>query len=167
MELREISMDDLPLWEAMQCDPVMMAELGGPHPKERIPRILQNTLEIIRSGRGWNFKVMSDDDPELAIGSVCIWESEFRGEPLNEIGWMILPAFQGRGLGSKAVRAILDKARSTGRWNEVHAFTGVSNAASNGICRTLGFSLIEECDIDYADRILRCNHWRLDLNAAP
>jgi GNAT superfamily N-acetyltransferase len=35
---------------------------------------------------------------------------------------MVLPAFQGRGLGSDAVRAVLSKARSEGRWDVVHAF---------------------------------------------
>lgn len=106
MELRTITSDDLSLWERMQCDPVMMAELGGPHPKERIPQIFQNTLGFVESGRGWVFKVIPDEDPQGAAGSVCIWESSWNGENINEIGWMILPAFQGQGLGSKAVRSI-------------------------------------------------------------
>ena len=33
------------------------------------------------------------------------------GEVINEIGWMVLPEFQGRGLGRSATDAILDKAR--------------------------------------------------------
>ncbi len=167
MELRTITTEDLPLWETMQCDPIMMAELGGPHPKEKIPQIFHNTMEYVNTGRGWVFKIMPDEDPERAAGSVCIWEHSWQGEPINEMGWMILPGFQGRGLASKAVRATLDKARAEGRWDVVHAFPGVTNAASNAICRKAGFSLLDECELDYAGRLLRCNHWRIDLRSDP
>jgi RimJ/RimL family protein N-acetyltransferase len=78
---------------------------------------------------------------------------------------MVLPEFQGRGVGSEAVRAVLQKARSESRWDVVHAFPAITNARSNAICRKLGFSKLEERLIE-RDRILRCNHWRLDLRSA-
>jgi hypothetical protein len=34
MELRDITMDDLPMYERSLTDPDMMAELGGPRPRE-------------------------------------------------------------------------------------------------------------------------------------
>jgi RimJ/RimL family protein N-acetyltransferase len=49
----------------------------------------------------------------------------------------------------------------------IHAYPGISNGASNAICRKAGFSLVGERDIDYVGRILRANHWRLDLGPAP
>jgi len=43
----------------------------------------------------------------------------------------------------------------------------VTNAPSNGICRSLGFTLVGQRDIDFAGRILRTNEWtirpRVDL----
>lgn len=33
MELRNISIDDLSLYESIHCDPNMMSELGGPLPR--------------------------------------------------------------------------------------------------------------------------------------
>jgi len=164
ISLQAISFDDLPLWEALQCDPVMMAELGGPQPKEKMPKILQNSLEYVRSGRGWAYKIVLEDS-QTAIGSVSIWEGDWDGMPIDEMGWMVLPAYQGQGLGKQACRTLLDKARTDGRWNVIHAFPGVNNLPSNGICRALGFTLLDACDIDYADRILRCNHWRIDLSS--
>jgi RimJ/RimL family protein N-acetyltransferase len=79
---------------------------------------------------------------------------------------MVLPSFQGQGLGSEAVRSILSRARSEGRWDVVHAFPPTSNARSNAMCRKMGFSKVEECDFAFRDRILRCNHWELDLKSA-
>ena len=51
---------------------------------------------------------------------------------------MVLPEFQGRGLGKQAVRMLLELARDDGRWGLVHAFPATTNGPSNGICRSLG-----------------------------
>ena len=163
MELRSITTDDLSLYESLHCDPLMMAHLGGPWPREKMPQKLQRDLETVESGRAWVFKIMPDEGSNRAAGSVCIWENSHKGKIITEIGWMILPEFQGRGMGTKAVRAILDMARTEKRCEVIHAFPSVTNAASNAICRKMEFSLIEELDLEYADRMLRCNHWRLNL----
>jgi RimJ/RimL family protein N-acetyltransferase len=143
----------------------MMAHLGGAWPKERMPQKLRDNLAHVEAGTAWIFKIIADEDSNCAAGSVCIWENSWQGERINEIGWMILPSYQGRGLGAQAVRAILDKAQSERRWDVIHAFPGISNTASNSICRKMGFSMIEECAIEWAGHILQCNHWRLDLRS--
>ena len=166
MELRPISIDDLSLYEDLLCDPLVMQELGGPLPREGVADKLRRDVASVEAGATWIFKVVTDEDVGTAAGSVCIWENTWQGEPINEMGWMVLPAFQGQGLGSAAVRAILDKARTEGRWDIVHAFPGITNRASNAICRKTGFQQLEECDVNFAGRILHCNHWRLDLREA-
>lgn len=81
------------------------------------------------------------------------------GEPISAIGWMVLPEHHGRGIGKQAVRILLTAAHADGRWGPIHAFPGVTNAASNGICRALGFRLIGLRDVTFADRLLSTNHW--------
>jgi RimJ/RimL family protein N-acetyltransferase len=71
---------------------------------------------------------------------------------------MVLPAFQGRGLAGEAVRSVLERTRSERRWDVIHAFPATTNGPSFAICRKAGFLKVEECDLDYAGRILRCNH---------
>ena len=44
----------------------------------------------------------------------------------------------------------------------VHAFPATSNGPSNGICRSLGFTLLGEQDVTFAGRVLRSNHWLID-----
>lgn len=165
MHLEPVSADDLPLFEAIYCDPAMMAHLGGPFPKERVPRILRDAVSSAERGEAWLFKVIPDGEADQAAGSVALWESTWRGEPINEIGWTILPPFQGRGLASAAVQLILEKARAERRFPVIHAFPAVANAPSNALCRKHAFSLLGECEVDYAGRTLHCNHWRLDLRA--
>jgi RimJ/RimL family protein N-acetyltransferase len=164
MEFEKLSLDDLPLYESFHCDPQMMTHLGGPWPRERLPEKLKRDVATIEAGTGWIFKIILDEDSRRAVGSVCIWEHLRGNEIINEIGWMILTPFQGRGLAGEAVRAILDKACSEKRWGPLlHAFPAIANAASNAICRKFAFSLVEEVDLEYAGHPLRCNHWRLDM----
>jgi RimJ/RimL family protein N-acetyltransferase len=166
MELRNISMDDLPLYESALTDPHMMSELGGPLPRQGLSEKLQGIIESVEAGTVWFYVIVPDDEGDAAAGTVCIWDHDWNGTPVTEIGWMVLPAFQGRGLASEAVRSVLRRARSESRWEVIHAFPAVTNAASNSICRRMGFSKIEECDFEYAGRVLRCNHWGLDLRSA-
>lgn len=142
----------------------MMGELGGPLASDVIGRVLQRQVDLVESGGAWVLKILPDTSDDGA-GSVCIWESSFEGEPIDEIGWMILPEFQGRGLATAAVGAIFDRARLEGRWDVIHAFPGVANGPSNAICRKMGFAQVEEADVEYAERLLRCNHWRMTLSA--
>lgn len=44
----------------------------------------------------------------------------------------------------------------------MHAFPGITNAASNGICRSMRFTLLDERDVTFADRVIRTNHWVID-----
>ncbi|GAA2744949.1 MULTISPECIES: GNAT family N-acetyltransferase [Kitasatospora] len=164
MLLRDVEAGDVGAYERMRCDPVMMAELGGPLPREGVADKVRRDVETVAADEGWIKMVLVDGE---VAGSVCLWSHEEDGELISEVGWMVLPEFQGRGLGREAVRQLLELAREDGRWGLVHAFPGVTNGPSNGICRSLGFLPGEETDIDFADRLLRCRHWTVDPAAAP
>jgi RimJ/RimL family protein N-acetyltransferase len=165
MELRDISMGDLALYENSLTDPNMMSELGGPLPREGLSEKLQRIVDEVEADKTWFLTIIPDEDDGTAAGTVCIWDHPRNGETINEIGWMVLPQFQGRGLATEAVRSLLRRARAKGRWDVIHAFPATTNAPSNAICRKTGFSKLEETDIEYAGRILRCNHWRIDLRS--
>lgn len=162
MELRDITMDDLPLYEAFLTDPRIMAELGGPLPRDGLDRKLQGIVDAVQAEKIWFFKIVEDGTP---AGTVCVWDHEWDGQTINEIGWMVATDFQGRGLATEAVRTVLDRARAERRWDVIHAFPAVSNGPSNAICRKTGFTRVQEVDIQYAGRALRCNHWRLDVRS--
>ena len=168
MVLRDVEPGDVDAYVRMRCDPVMMAELGGPLPRGSIDAKVRDDVAAAASGEQWIKMIVPDRDrPDLVAGSVALWGHHEDGEPIAEVGWMVLPEFQGRGLGKRAVRALLALARDDDRWKVVHAFPGVTNAPSNGICRSLGFTLVGQRDIDFAGRILRTNEWtirpRVDL----
>ena len=153
--------DDLPLLEKLMGDPAMTEHLGGPESPEKI---LERQRRYEPPGSGM-FKIVDGETGE-AVGSVGYWERTWRDGQVYELGWSVLPAFQGRGLARLATAQVIALARAEGRLRFVHAFPSVDNAPSNVICRRLGFTLIEECDFEYPPgRPLRCNDWRLDLFA--
>jgi RimJ/RimL family protein N-acetyltransferase len=160
VRLRDVTLDDEALWVRLRCDPDMWMELGGPQAPETIPDKIKADVAAVEADESWISVVESDGGEPM--GSVCIWTQEHGGAAVSEIGWMVLPEFQGRGVGKASVRAILERARDDGRWGSIHAYPGVTNDASNGICRSLGFTLVETEDFDYFGQTLRCHHWQID-----
>ncbi|MEX0173107.1 GNAT family N-acetyltransferase [Streptomyces sp. LMG1-1-1.1] len=167
MQLRDVRLGDVDAYVRMRCDPVMMAELGGPLPREGMEDKVRRDVERAAGDRDWIKMIVPDPAaPEVVAGTVTVWSHDAEDGPVSEIGWMVLPEFQGRGLAKSAVRSVLERARDEGRWGLVHAFPARSNGPSNGICRSLGFRFIGECEVTFAERVLRTNHWVVDTGTA-
>jgi RimJ/RimL family protein N-acetyltransferase len=154
--------DDLPLLTALLGDPAMMTHLGGAESPEKLAdRQKRYQLEDSKQYR------IVDGDTGQGVGYVGYWEREAHGEEVYEIGWSVLPAFQGRGIASAATRQAIELARAErpGR-RFLYAYPAVDNAPSNALCRTLGFELQGTFEYVYppgSGNVLRCHDWRLDL----
>lgn len=163
MQLRNVSPDDVDAYIRMRCDPVMMAGLGGPLPREGMADKVRRDARQAADDLAW-FKMIVPDEttPKVVAGTVTIWSHDTSDGPMSEIGWMVLPEFQGQGLGKRAVRTLLEQAGDQDRWGLVHAFPATNNAASNGICRSVGFRLLFQAEVTFAGRVLKTNHWIID-----
>jgi RimJ/RimL family protein N-acetyltransferase len=152
---------DLPLLEELLGDPAMTKHLGGPESPEKLAE-RQARYEQAESGI---YKIVDAATGE-AVGSVVYWERTWQGEGIYEIGWSVLPAFQGRGIAAAATSQAIELARSEGKHRFLHAFPSVDNDPSNAICRKLGFTLLGDGEFEYPKgHFMRCNDWRLDLFA--
>ena len=159
--LRDVEAGDADAYVRMRCDPAMMADLGGPRPIDDVRAKVLLDVAAARDGSAWILMIVGESSGEVA-GTVTVWTSREHAEPLSEIGWMVLPEFQGRGVAKQAVRAVLDRARESCRWGVLHAFPSISNGPSNGICRSLGFTLRGEESIEFAGKRFTSNHWTID-----
>jgi RimJ/RimL family protein N-acetyltransferase len=159
--LQPWSEGDLPLLEKLMGDPDMMAYLGGPETPEQIHKRHQRYLQLPETDH--MFVILWGQKSEVA-GSIGYWEKNWRDQLVYEMGWFVLPEYQGQGIATKAGEAVIEHARREHRHHFMHAFPSVSNTASNAICRKLGFTLIEECQFEYPPgNFMQCNDWRLDL----
>jgi RimJ/RimL family protein N-acetyltransferase len=165
VRLRDVEPGDVDAYVRMRCDPAMTAELGGPLPREGIEAKVARDVRDAAADIAWIKMIIPDEiAPAVVAGSVVLWSHD-DGEPISEIGWMVLPEFQGRGIGTMAVRALLQLARDAGRWGLVHAFPATTNGPSNGICRSVGFRFAGEQDVPFAGRVIRTNHWVINPGA--
>lgn len=143
--------------------PEMLEHLGGPESEEQIIARHNRYLELDGKGTGRMFSIVLHPDLE-AVGNIGYWERIWQEETIYEIGWGVLPPYQGRGIAATAIAAALESARAEEKHRFIHAFPSVDNPASNTICRKLDFLFIGECAFEYPPgNIMRCNDWRMDL----
>ncbi|WP_117211354.1 GNAT family N-acetyltransferase [Allorhizocola rhizosphaerae] len=136
--------------------PETTEHLGGPESDEKIVDRLARYAALATM-----FRIVVDGEP---AGSIGFWEKEWRGATVYETGWGIVREHWGRGLATAAGALMIERARGLHRLQYMHAFPKVQHAASNAICRKLGFTLVGECDFEYpVGNPIRCNDWRLGL----
>jgi RimJ/RimL family protein N-acetyltransferase len=160
IRLEPWSPGNLPLLERLLGDPAMMTHLGGPEAPEKIAKRQTRYEQDPRQLR------IVDEESGEGIGWVGYWEREWRDMSVYEIGWSVLPGFQGRGIASEATRGALDAARAENDRRYVHAYPAVENGPSNGICRKVGFELLGPYEFEWptgSGTMMRCNDWRFDL----
>ncbi len=150
---------DLPLLGKLLGDPAMTEWVGGPESPEKIA---ERQTRYERPGSR-QFKIVDEAAGE-GVGWVGYWERPWHDEQVYEIGWSVLPGFQGRGIATMATTQAIERARAEREHRFVHAYPMVENEPSNAICRKVGFTLLEVIDFPAArGGFVQCNDWRLDL----
>jgi RimJ/RimL family protein N-acetyltransferase len=151
---------DFPLLERLMGDPRMTVHLGGPESpdklRERQGRYEQadRALKIVEVESG------------AGVGWVGFWSREWRDDQVYEVGWAVVPEFQGRGVAAAATAQAIELAKRDRKHRFMHAFPTPDNAPSNAICRKLGFELLETCEFEFPKGHFEIsNDWRLDLRA--
>ena len=151
--------EDLPLLQKCLRDPAMMEHLGGAESEEKVA---ERQARYEKPGSK-QFKIV-DEATDEGAGWVGYWEREWRGEDVYEIGWAVIPAFQGRGIAAAATLEAIAIGREDGKRRFLHAYPSVDNAPSNAICRKAGFTLLGPVEFEYPKgHFMQCNDWRLDL----
>ena len=156
------SSDDHDLLLALLGDPAMMVHLGGP---ETAAAIAERQTGYEASGsRQYRVVDVASGTP---AGWVGYWHSTREDEPIFEIGWAILPGLQGRGLARSGTKQLIAQVHAEPQPLPLFAFPAVTNAASNALCRSLGFALLGPEDFEYPPgHTLHCNVWRLGASSA-
>jgi len=120
-----------------------------------INKNLQDIRQFIELVRKNNFYfTINTIDPCEFIGTITLWNID-RSTNYAEIGYELLPQFQGKGLMSEAVKAILDYAFYEAGFKYIEAYTHRENIASKKLLERAGFKLVVgKIDEDNSDLII-------------
>ena len=116
-------------------DAAAMRHLGGPQPRPVAWRSLA-AMAGSWSLQGFGMFSVLLRDGGTWIGRVGPLRPE--GWPVMEVGWGLLPAFQGRGYAVEAARAAMGFALEALGWREVGHVIDSANEASIAVARALG-----------------------------
>ena len=166
VSVRPYAEGDLWLLERTLGDPSQMVHLNGPESNENIRKRHNRFLAMSADPHaGCQFTILAGPLHALA-GNVGYWESEWKGEIGWEMGWFVLPEFQGRGVATAATRLVIDLITRLQSHKFISAFPSVNNHPSNAICKKLGFTLTEQASSEYppgSKRVLHVNICMLTL----
>ena len=143
----------------------MTEHLNGPESDDQLDARHERYLRLGRQGEAQMFVI---EDAGCAVGSIGWWCIDWRGTEALETGWFVLPEAQGRGVASTALPLLVGHARRhrAGR-RLLAAFPSTENAASNGVCRRNGFTLVGAVSETFRGGNLTVNEWVLDLESSP
>lgn len=143
--------------------PEMTRFMGGPEDDDAVRRRHEKYLRSREEGTAWMFAIMADGEPAGGIG---FWPVVHDGADAFESGWNVVPRWQGRGVGRKALQALIVRARDQSTADRTHlfAYPSIENEPSNALCLSVGFSDRGEREFPFRGTVLRSRVWALDLS---
>ena len=139
--------------------------LGGPESEDQLLARHARYLRLDAPGITRMLRIVVNG---ADAGSIGYWERDWQGDRIYETGWEVLEDFQGQGVASAAAEKLIGQLRAEARHPLLYAFPAPANAASNALCRRLGFTLTGTEDFEYPPgTVSPHNVWRLALAATP
>lgn len=149
--LRPYRLRDLDGLASVVGDPRVMERVGGPLRSDEIAGLLD--------------RYMRPDDPRILV-ALAVERAEdgayvghgrivpCEQEDGPEIGYLVHPDHQGRGIATEIARTLLDIARDTLRARRVYATVDLDHAASIRVLQKVGFVPLRTCRDDCGDFLL-------------
>lgn len=144
--LRQLSPDDAPAIFALRTDPEVNQYLERP-----LLRRLEEAQDVIQSlnqgvaNNSWIFWAIALKDNNQLIGTICIWNIS-RINSSADIGYELLPGYQGKGIMQEALSQVLDFGFQKMQLNKLQAFTHKNNNKSLQLLQKNGFSRDEQVE---------------------
>jgi RimJ/RimL family protein N-acetyltransferase len=162
MRLVPITADDEDLTVRLECDPGLMLHIGGPRPEADVRAAHRRRLALNEQGQAYMYTIV-DDPSGKVFGTIGLWKIEWKGPQIYEMGWFVLPEYQGQGIATEAARRLITQACSNPAIRSIHAYPAVGNGASNAIARKIGMQYRGQFDNEGFAGVMRCNDWRIDV----
>ena len=136
--LRQLKQTDVNQVYILKSDEDVLRYLGNP--KYEDPMEAQRFIDKINKGistNTWVYWALSIKGSDKLIGTVCLWNLS-KDESAADIGYELLPEYQGQGFMLEAVTAALNYAFDTG-FKTVYAILSSDNQNSLKLLKRSGF----------------------------
>lgn len=158
--LRELTEDDVPAWFERASDPESAMLAGDPIPEsvEMGVHWLERHRERFRQQTALRWAIVPNGSTE-SVGTIGLTITS-KQERVAELGIVIGRAYWGKGIGTSAVRLVVDYAFSTLGLAEIQAEVLQRNLASRRVFEKVGFQLLRmipgdpHSDTDFEDCFL-------------
>jgi RimJ/RimL family protein N-acetyltransferase len=141
---------DVAPFAALNADPEVMAEMGGPRHRADSEAAARRIREHFDT-HGYGLWAAELPDVESFIGFIGLaipgFEASFT--PCVEIGWRLARAYWGQGYASEGARAALDFGFERLGLEEIVSFTTITNLRSRRVMERIGMIRRAEEDFDH------------------
>ena len=137
LDLRPLAEGDEALYVQLYCDPQAMQQIGKAQDRDTAARGFRTALAMNAAKPATRlFWVIQDRAAGQALGLLGLTIDEPAG---GEVGVLLPPSHQGRGLATEAIAALADHAFSTLQLRRLHTRHRHGHALAAGLMATLGF----------------------------
>ena len=165
LTLRTFRADDLPVYQALGDDPLVMQYLGGLWSHQRTEEAARGANQsLVAQGYGMLAVERRDDGRFLGISGLSV--EHWYPQDL-QVGWRFFPQFWGFGYASEAATAWLDHGFGPLQRKRIISMADVPNLRSIAVMRRLGMSFDHEArlrdgdeEFDAAIYTLAAERWR-------
>ncbi len=139
LQLRQLKSEDAEALFPLRKDPVVMKYIARPLTKEieEVHKLIDVINQRYYSNEGITWAITLVDNPTL-IGTIGFWRIESENHRA-EIGYLLDPAFHGKGIMHEAMKVVLDYGFSTLKLHSVEANIDKDNEASMKLVERCGF----------------------------
>ena len=140
--LRSLTIDDKNEIFAIRSDENMIKHLDRPSQKciDEASQFIEKITHGVAQNRWIYWAVCLKDKKEL-IGTICIWNIS-EEESKAEVGFELLPAYQGKGLMREALAAVIDYGFYCINLNSLEGETDPRNIKSISLMEKSAFTLV-------------------------
>jgi len=142
--LRNIKSTDAGLIHQLRSDEVVNRFVGRDNSStlEKAKEFILKIQNLVEKNEGLYWIICLKENNDL-IGSVCLWNFDIKNE-IVEIGYEMLPEFQGKGIMSEAIKAVVAYTFEEIKAKKITAFPSSDNINSVNILKKLNFELEDQ-----------------------
>lgn len=137
--LRKIMLSDAVRVHYFRSDETINKFIKRPQPQtfEMVTAHIEKLTSDLKTDKSVSWGITSKESNDL-IGSICLWNFS-EDKKTTEVGYELDPKFQGKGIMSEALKAVIDFGFTQKGFQTILAYTDFRNIASKKLLKLHGF----------------------------